>query len=97
MLNKNRQNHCVKIARFYQTGYISQTMIAMKLKLVPMETRLKIIQLSSFEVCPKMYIRLPKIACKMAYGKTLTGQFFLFNLSCSFTYHFMIKVLTTCS
>ena len=43
-------------------------MIAMKPKLVPMEIRLKILQLSCFEVYPKMYIRLPKIACKISDG-----------------------------
>ena len=68
-------------------------MIAMKLHKVPMETRLNILQLSCFKVCPKMFIRPPKIASKKAYGKTLTGQFLLFNISCSFSYYFMIKAL----
>ena len=43
-------------------------MIAMKMKFIPMETRLKILQLLCFEVCPKMYIRLQKIACKISDG-----------------------------
>ena len=71
-------------------------MIDMKLHKIPMENRLKIIQLSCFKVRPKMLIRPLKIASKNAYGKTLTGQFIFFNISSSFTFHFMIKGPNTC-
>ena len=44
MLNKNRQNNRVRNARSQEKDYISQTIIAMKMKLEPLETRLKNIQ-----------------------------------------------------
>ena len=68
----------------------------MKLKLVPMETRLKMLQLSCFEICPKMYIRLPKIACKISDGKNPNWAALLYNISCSFFFQTMCKCHKSC-
>ena len=46
MLNKNRQSNHAKNATSQENDYISQTIIGMKLKLEPLETRLKNLQLS---------------------------------------------------
>ena len=46
MLNKNRQDNHVRNAPSQENDYISQTTIDMKLKLEPLKTRLKNIQLS---------------------------------------------------
>ena len=58
MLNKNRQSNHARNATSQENDYISQTIIDMKLKFEPLETRLKNLQLSLEGL-------LSRYACKM--------------------------------
>ena len=58
MLNKNRQNNHAKNATSQEIDYISQTIIAMKVHFIFLETRLKNLQLSLEGL-------LSRNACKM--------------------------------
>ena len=58
MLNKNRQSNHARNATFQENDYISQTLIAMNMNCICLETRLKNIQLSLGGL-------LSRYACKM--------------------------------
>ena len=59
----------------------------MDLKHEPKFSKLKILQLSCFEVCPKMYIKPPKIACNTLLWQEHNPRTVTSKLLPSFFYH----------